>query len=228
MKRFSAIVIEPVNTKRGYLYQAILTDPHFRKLKGFREIDEALHGLRGGAPVDVILISATFSSERIKAFIAQAKKTESGKEAAYIIITPVDIQTRENVASSMLDGSDGFLFIPFSVDSITEVAKIADAISQKFETERKKAALSILIPNITEALDSLATLAQEGENLAIGKARLKNAVRPVIAIKDQIPDYYFEQLAKYCENCPPRVLAKYKTASKRVQAMLERRKQQGS
>lgn len=226
-KRFSAIVIEPLDAKRGYLHQAILSDPNFRKLKGLRNIDEALKVLRGGAPFDVILISASFKSERIKYFITEAKLTPSGKEAAYIIITPASVQNRENIAKGMLDGSDGFLFVPFSVESMTEVAKIANAVSLKFEEERKKAALRILLPNITEALDSLATLAIEGENLAAGRARLKKAMAPVLPIRAELPDEYFDQLSSFCEKCHPRVISKYKTASKRVQAMLEKKKQQG-
>src|SRR5262249_32914468 len=83
---FDALIIDPNPTSRGYLWQATLSEPNFRRVKALAGIEEALTHLQNGNRYDVLLITSEMSSETIRNFVPNAKQTDAGKEAAYVVV----------------------------------------------------------------------------------------------------------------------------------------------
>lgn len=221
-ERLSALIVEPNASKRGYLWQATLHEPQFCKVKGLKTLEDAL-SILGGNNFDVILISSSFSKDRVATFVSSSRMIAGGREAAYVTVVPAEEQTKENIALNLLDGLDGFLFIPFSVSSLKEVAKIAGRVKKKFEGEKKKAALKLLLPDLSKAVDNFAVSRMIKSNLEIEmKENLLEAFGSVKNIAIEFRSDYIDILTEFLESAPPRTLPAYKGASERVKQMYEK------
>lgn len=226
MKRFVPIVIEPNSFKQAYLYQAIRSEPSFIRLKGFKNIESSLKHLRSSEPADVVIVSYEFTQYVINQFIKAAKESKGGKEAAYVLFAPMDENSREHIALSMMEGMDGVLFAPFSVESVREVALVAERVRKKFEMERKKAALMLLIPNVTNAIDDVARAMIEDKNVIPAKKRLMKSLESIAPLKKDLMNDYYERLFELFDQAKPRPpdnLA-YMGASKRLKKKLNTNK----
>jgi response regulator RpfG family c-di-GMP phosphodiesterase len=203
-KRYIPIVVEPDLRKQAYLHQAIRAEPEFKKSKGFRNVESSLKYLRSSESVDVVLISSEFTQYVINHFISAAKESRGGKEAAYVLCAPMDKDSREDVAASVIEGMDGVLFSPFSVHSVKEVARIAAQVKKKFELKRKKAALLLLLPNVTNAIDDLSKLMFEGSNISPAKKKLMSSIDSIAHLREDLMEDYYSALFSLCESGRPR------------------------
>ncbi len=219
---FSALIVEASPTKRSYLWQATLSEPSFGRVKGMKSLEEALAHLQEGNKFHVLLLSKAFSRKQLSTFITNAKNSSGGKESAYVLVLSDDDQTRETVALSMNDGMDGFLFSPFSVDSLKEVARIAASIKLKFETEKRKASLRIIIPEVTQALDDLALSKIKNKSGGEKEKSLKNKVKNLKEVAYDFREIYIDMLAEICAQAEPRKIPAYEGASERVKAMMDK------
>ncbi len=210
--------------KQVYLNQVIRAEPEFTRLHGFRNVESSLKYLRTSEPVDVVIISSDFSQYVINHFISAAKESRGGKEAAYVLFSPMDQDSREHIATSMMEGMDGVLFSPFSVHSVREVARIAEQVRKKFEMERKKAALMLLLPNVTGALDSLAKAIYEGVNVTPAKKKLMSSLDSITPLRKELMEEYFSRLFVLCEEAKPRFKegSAYTGASTRLRKKLNK------
>lgn len=219
---FSALIIEPSASKRSYLWQATLSEPSFSRVKGIKSLEEAIFHLQEGNAFNVILLSNTFKRQQIASFIEKSKASSGGKEAAYVLVLPEDDQIRETIALTIKDGVDGFLFSPFSVNSLKEVANIAASVKLKFETEKRKASLLLILPDLTKALDSLSLLRLKGKDFSEKEKVFKTQANNLKEIAFDFRDLYIDLLIDECSHCKPRELPAYKGASKRVKELLDR------
>lgn len=221
-ERLSALIVEPNASKRGYLWQATLHEPQFYRVKGLKSLEETLVFL-GSNVSDVLLISSCFPKSKVASFVEQARTLSGGREAAYVTVVPAEEQTKENIALNLMDGLDGFLFIPFSVSSLKEVAKIAGRVKKKFEGEKKKAALKLLLPDLSKAVDNFAVSRMIKSNLEIEmKENLLEAFGAVKNIAIEFRGDYIDILTEFLESAPPRTLPAYRGASERVKQMYEK------
>jgi DNA-binding NarL/FixJ family response regulator len=221
LKKYQPLVIEPDTLKQAYLYQAIRAEPDFGKPNSFRNLESALKYLRSSPPVDVVLISFEFTQYVINQFMLAAKESRGGKEAAYVLLASTNENSREHVALSMMEGMDGVLFSPFSVESVKEVVRVAEKVRKKFEMERKKAALLVLLPNVVSSLDDLAKVIYENGNTLPAKKRFMSTLDSINLLRKDLPDDYYYQLFKLCEESSPRSLSsrgRYVGASKRLRS----------
>jgi response regulator RpfG family c-di-GMP phosphodiesterase len=223
-KRLIPIVVESNSMKQGYLHQAIRAEPSFMKLRCFSNIDGTIKYLRSSDPVDVVLISSTYSQYVINHFVSAAKESKGGKEAAYVLFTPMEVDSRESIANSMIDGMDGVLFSPFSVHSVEEVALIATQVRKKFELQRKKAALFLLLPNVTKAIDDLAFALTQGMSTIPAKKKLVSTLDKIAPLKKDFASDYYTSLFSLLEEAPPRFIdpVSYSGASKRLRKKLNK------
>jgi DNA-binding NarL/FixJ family response regulator len=220
----SALIIEESATRRSYLWQATLSEPQFAKVKGVKSLEEAIRQLTESKRFDVILLSNSFSRSTLAKFITQAKESAGGKESAFILVLPDDDQTREKIALTMKDGMDGFLFTPFSVSSLKEVARIASNVKQKFETAKRKASLLILLPEISHNLDLIALAKTKNKSSPDKEKELERLSTNLKEIALGFRDIYLDILSEICEKAPPREIPLYKGASERVKALINKKK----
>lgn len=224
IKKYIPLIIEPDNQKLGYLYQAVRAEADFVSVKSFRNIESSIQFLRSTERVDVVLISLDFSQYVISHFIEAAKESRAGREAAYVLLSPTDQDARENVAISMMEGMDGVLFSPFSVHSVKEVARIAEQVRKKFDDQRKKAAMMLLLPNMTTALDDVAKAIYDGVNVTPSKKKLMQSVERISPLRKEMLDEYYTNLFTICEGSRPRSSdgIQYTGASSRLRKKLNK------
>lgn len=218
--KFYPLIIEPQYLKLGYLYQAMRASDSFKKGESFRNINDTIYFLHRSEAVDLVLISACFTSEEVKHFRSRALETPGGKEAAFVMMMPVDDEARENVAHSVIDGLDGVLFSPYSVESVREVAKIAADVRAKFEKGRMSAAMRILLPNLTNSLDDLAICLKDKSNDSVARKNLSKALDSISSLRSSMPAEYLSALESVLRNAKPRSEEGpgYAGASKRIRA----------
>lgn len=221
----SALVIEPNSTKRGYLWQATRSEPRFYRVNGTKSLQDALELINDGRKFDVILLPGHEDNITLENFLLAAKNTAGGLEAAYVIVTTAGEKDRERIATFLIAGFDGFLFSPYSVNNLKDVAIIAAKVKRKFESQRKKAALQILLPSISQTLDSYALARQTSTtNMDEKKKEFIDSVSPIEAIALEYPIEYLELITQIFDAAPPRVLPSYSGASQRVKAKLSGKK----
>ncbi len=221
----SALVIEPNSTKRGYLWQATRSEPRFYRVNGTKSLPDALEILKEGKKFDVILLPGHEENKSLEHFLLEAKKTTGGIESAYVIVTTAGEKDRERIANFLLSGFDGFLFSPYSVNNLKDVAVIAAKVKRKFESQRKKAALQILLPSISQSLDNYAlALQNKSTNLEEKKKEFKDSVEPIEEIALEFPIEYLDLITEIFETASPREIPSYRGASQRVKAKLSNKK----
>lgn len=218
---FDALIVDSDLCSRGYLWQATLAEPHFRRVTAVRALDDALLLLTEGYVFHVLLISHTLERNRINSFVQSAKQTSGGKEAAYVLVLRDSEQTTDNIAFSIMEGSDGFLILPFSVHSLREVAAIAARVKHQHELKKKRAAIQLIVMDLIQALESLAfaKLCHKGEKNC--RLRFSKVTASLQKLKEEDLPLYFEVATDLFSTAAPRPLIDYHGISKRVRERLE-------
>ena len=219
--RFDAMIIDPDPTSRGYLWQATLAEVSFHKVKAFSKPDTAVAHLAQGAKFDVMLITSGFGRDDIINFIREAKQTEGGKEAAYIWVLKTVHQTTDNIAFGLIDGTDGFLLEPFSVDSLQQVAAIAARVRKEYDRQRKKVALTLVVKEIMNALDEYALARVTKKGIAAATHEFKKASEVLRKLEQDDLEIYHEVACEMFEKGIPRPPIAYRGASTRVKQKMK-------
>lgn len=220
---FDALIVDPNPFSRGNLWQATLYEPNFRSVKAVSGLSEALAQLQNGNRFHVLLITSEFPSSDIKTFIPDAKRTDSGKEAAYVLVLKKKDQDAENVATSIVDGTDGLLLEPYSVHSLKQVAAIAARVKGEHERERARAAISLMLHDIIPKLDAYAEAKRKQQEPGSSYKDLKRLGAGLKKIVKEHQSAYAEVAHDVFQTASPRqTKSKYKGASKRVKQLVEK------
>lgn len=214
--QLSALIVDFNPMSRSFLWQVTVEGVYFRRVKAYSHTQDALEHLRSGVKYDVLLITSQIPQEETKSFIQKAKESEGGKEAAYIVVVKMPDQTTENVASGMLGGTDGFLFEPFSVESLKQVATIAERVRKKFEDERQRAAYRLIATDVMRSLDEFAVATITNENIPGARKQMQQSVRSIKKMTSEQYGMYVDIMSSVFETARPRAPLGYKGASQRV------------
>ena len=218
-----ALIIETNPTVRGYLWQATLAEPSFHNVKAVKTLDQALKQMCEGKVYDCVLMSGSIDREKTGAFVQKAKESPGGSEAAFVVVVPMSDQNRENIAVNILEGSDGFLFSPFSVASLREVAAIAMRVKRERARSKKQAALQLVMTDVSEILDSLTLAMFCGQPTDRYRRELKQATAALPRLVGEDTDIYYDALSDAFDQAVPRPKVEYSGASERVKQMLTKK-----
>ena len=217
---FDVLIVDPNPNSRSYLWQATLAQANFRSVKAVAELNEALEQLNSGIHYDVLLITSALSSVNINQFVPAAKKTEAGKEAAYVVVLQRRHQNSENVATGIVDGTDGFLLEPFSVHSMKQVAAIAARVRGEHEAARMKTAISIMLEESMEALNVYAECIRKQSDAAAALKDFKRASKGLRKIaKDNFNVYVDLAAESFAHSLPRPPKQRYSGVSNRVREL---------
>ncbi len=212
-----ALIIDANPVSRAYLWQATLAGVYFNRVKAYSHTADALRHLQSGYAYDVVLITSTIDREEVRNFISSAKLSEGGKEAAYVMVLKANHQDAENIAFSMMEGTDGFLMEPFSVDSLRQVAAIAARVKGEYERARQRAAIALIVGEIMKSLDDLANAKILGDDTSQQKKKLVASTRALKKLKSGNDlQLYYDLAPEMFEAGKPRPSLGYGGASKRV------------
>ena len=226
LKKYDAFVVDNDMAARMRLKSATTSVPRFGQVKLLSTLEEALSALNVAvASQDVIFISKRFPQDAITPFIANAKQTTAGQDAAYVLVLRTDDQQAESVAKNVLGGTDGFLLEPYSVDQLVEITELAARVRKERSQEREAAALRFLINDVIKQIDRVWFLKASGFDVGRSFKKLKDMCTVFQTLDKETCELYYEIVVNAFEAVPiPQPPAKhYKGVSDRVRKRMEQK-----
>lgn len=220
-----ALIVDPNPTTRNYLWQAILATTDFHTVKSATSTKNTIELLTAGKKFDVIILSSQFEQQIIKNFIAEAKKIGSGCQCAFITVVKQSNDRSNNIASGMIDGSDGFLIEPFSTTSLKQVAEIANRVRKEGQEARVRTGLNMMFSEIIPVVDRYAETKRQGGDTKAIKKELTGLSERLKTIGKS----YFKQMIDAAIDgfsaAAPRILIQRKTSNPadRMQMLMEQK-----
>ena len=220
MQIYNCLAIEPDSKSRMLLKQAMSLVAEFNHITLVRNDRAALELLRSGSTYDLIFISDRFDKNKISQFVKKAKETDTGFLAGYILLTSTQNDAR-TVAKSLLDGIDGVLIEPYSIDSLQELSLLAAKVKEKREEEKRKTVLNFLASNIIYCVDIMAQSIMLNHSINSMKKTTRRVYDLILSLEnDKILELYLDILCKSFMKVQKPVIVvqecRYKGSSQRV------------
>jgi hypothetical protein len=166
--KFNALVVDSDIQSRMRLKGAASSVSSFKSVQLLNDLKQAQNILTcGDESIDVIFLSSRCDRSDIRAFIAEAKKSQIGQDAAYVLLLGTSEQAHANLATNVLDGFDGFLIEPYSVDGLMEITHLASRVKGERSLVREKVAIKLLVREIIGQIDVIAQLKSGGAGASI-------------------------------------------------------------
>ncbi len=172
MEFFNCLSIDPDTRTRLMLKHAMSLVVQFDSIYSVGNERAALE-LLSEFKYDLVFVSDKLGKERISKFIKQAKKTEYGEVAGYILLCS-NQEDSKGLTNSLLEGADGMLLEPYSIDSLEELSLLAAKIKAKRVEEKRKAALSYISSDVLRCVDLMSQAVFLNHPTAIIKKTVKN------------------------------------------------------
>jgi len=224
--KFNAIIVDPNLDSRMRLKQATAAVPQFGEVAQNSTLQEAIQRLDAFQQrCDVIFISYRFEQAEVAKFVAEAKKTKYGQDAAYVLVLKSKDQDNTTVAETMLQGVDGFLFEPYSVDTMLEMTRLATRVRCEREAAREKLAVSLMMGDIIKQLDFVAFLKASGVSVSRSLQKLREMCVHLQAMPEDTREQRWQiMIDHFIEAKPPPKglqIKSYTGVSSRVRAKME-------
>ena len=223
--RLHAMVTDPDITTRMRLKEATTAVPQFSEVVQRNSLDEALSQLNSNERCDVVFISYKYDPDEVKAFVLKARESKQGQDCAYVLVLKSKDQDSSTVASSVVVGIDGFLFEPYSVESLVEITELSRRVRQERSTARAKLAMSLGLTEATEQLDLIAFLRSCGAEASRSMERFREICTNLSQSATQsIGAYYELAVKKFTDTSAPKSflkVKKYGGVSARVRKRIE-------
>jgi len=223
-----AFIIDPDSSSRLMLRQVMTTIPDFKTVLQFSSPAEALNSFNSSSAVDVVFISYTIGKQIVKNFIQQAKNTQAGQDTAYVVILQSQAEGKALLAEIMMDGGDGILCKPFSVEQLREITHISLRVKKERFESREKAALSLLVPEIAKQLDLVCSIKLSGIQPDSSFKVLREQCQKIIQRGEASFEIYANILKSHLKTVPPppplaQSFKVYSGASRRLKAKMEKK-----
>lgn len=211
-----AMIISPDLEARMRLKQAMAFVPEFKVVKVMATLTEGLQRLFSGEMFGSFFVSALFGHDVGCDFIRKSKQTEGGRDAAYIFTLSGEAHSAD-IANDLVQGADGFLVEPFSVEALQKIYQLAVEVRKQRIQVRQRASLRLLLQTAMDGIDEWAwNSSLEGVPPVSTPSRLGKVRDSILALPEDQIETYFEVLEEvFCEIQKPRILG-YRGASRRL------------
>lgn len=225
--RYNALVVDPDARTRMLLKHATSSVITFGLVNLYQNLFSALEKLDGDERCDVIFVSYKFQQDEIRDFIQRAKEHPQGQDAAYILVAKPEEQDSTTVADKVMMGTDGFLFEPYSVDSLIEITKLASRVRKERSGSRQIAALEFVINEFMNHLNLIAYSKSMGIDVGRALRKLREMSQFLYALDDESRQIYYQLIIDTLVNTsvPTRIFQrkKYTGASTLVRKKMEQK-----
>jgi len=149
----SGLVIEADSEKRSRLSQAARANNCFKKISAVAQPRDFEARVGEGHVFDLVFIGCSVRPENIDEVIRVSK--EHSEDCACILLANGHEQDAISLASTMISGIDGFLYEPFSVEGLVQVAEVARELKRVNQERRIKATVELLVVDLLNSLDDV-------------------------------------------------------------------------
>ena len=208
MEKIDALIIEPYSYKRMRLHFAMKALPQAGRIEQYGSFEQARSALKEGAGATVIFIASDFEEELSQEFIRCVKETKRGANSAFIMTMRAGAQSSMHVTKGLLEGIDGFLFEPYSVNSLAESCTIAQSIYRIRRRERYEKAIELAVKDIVTNLEEVYGHVIVGRKPGVALRKLHNLGAFLRELDSDLLPLYVEALTKACASAPPRTRPK--------------------
>lgn len=227
-ERYNSLIVDPDSAARMRLKQATTSCVYFDKVHQIATLGEAQSRLSNGYErCDVVFLSCRLSKSEISTFIKEAKATQMGQDAAYILVLQGNAQDTATVAENVMVGADSFLFEPYSVDSLLEITQLASKLKKERHLARQERALRLVVADLMNRLDIMAYLKATGHEVPRHMREFKEKCDSIRALDPESIDIYQQIILDMFEKAPlPKPLPttmKYAGASNRLKKKMEQK-----
>jgi len=220
-----SVIIDSNVSKRMQLKQATTSLALFKATIQMSELNEALNKFDHGQPLDIVFLSNRFTDEQIKDFVSTAKPKKTFAECAFILVVESGKNDNGNLPRYLLLGIDGFLLEPYSVDRLIETSKIAAKVKKDRSQQRIKAAVEILITDISTTFNALVSFKSADIPAAKIEAKFKKAAATIQTLDIEAQEFFRNRLIDIWSKLEAPeakiVLPNYSGASSRIKKILE-------
>ncbi len=227
IQTFKAFIIDPDSDARLRLRQSMASVPNFKTLVQFSSPSEALNQLNVLDHIDVLFIGNRYGKQIVRNFIQQGKQTKGGQDSAYIVVLPSLTESKSVIAEAMMDGADGILCEPFSVEQLINITKIAIRVKKERSEQRQRAAISLMVPEIAKQTDLVASIKASGMEPETSFKVLKEKMEKIRSMDESGINIYLELMTSHIENLPAPILnttiKPYTGVSRRLRQRIEQK-----
>lgn len=224
---FKVFIVDPDSDARLRLRQTTGSVPEIKHVVQFSSPSEALASLGNSGHIDVVFISNRFGKQIVSNFISQAKQAKGGLDSAYVVVLPSVAEGKALLAEVIMDGADGILCEPFSVEQLQEITRLATRVKKERSEARERAAISLMVPEIAKQVDLVASIKASG-------MEPESSMRVLRELCNKISERGENGIAIFCElfknhilNLPAPIfnqqIKAYTGASRRLRAKIEQK-----
>lgn len=224
---FDAIIVDADIQTRMLLKLAMTSASNFGKVNHANTLREGLGKIKESGRCDVIFISYEFPTEEVKQFVREAKSLAQGQDSAYVLVMKTKDKESSTVVENVLLGADGFLFQPYSVQYLQDIAALAMEVKKERQRAREEAAISFLVNDIINQIDLIAFLKAKGSPPGDSIKKLKSICALLPTLQESSLGIYYEVLGTMLEKVPaPKKIYQrksYSGASSRLRRKFEQK-----
>lgn len=212
-----ALCVNPDLDSRMRFKQMALTLNHFKSVHLAGSLGEGLERLRTNGSCNAVYLSSRFEERTVAEFVKTSRTTEQAQDAAMLLIFSSHAEQAERIATFSIHGVDGFLFEPFSPDTLQTTTDLVRRVNGERAKTRLRTAVDILIPRIIDEVDRAADQRRLKPSAERSKA-LQTLGASLRALPEEARTHYYESLIERTgELLPPKVTERlYQGASMRL------------
>ena len=226
-KFYSALVADPDARTRMLLKHATSAVANFKTVHLYHGLNQTLSKLEGDEHCDVVFVSYKFDHNEVRQFITTARETLQGRDAAYVMVSKMEEQDSTTIAEQVMVGTDGFLFEPYSVDSLIEITKLASRVRRERSEARQATALEFVITEFMNHINLIAYSKSMGLDVGRAMRKLREMSCFLHTLEDDSKQIYFNLVTDIFKNAPvpTRIFQrkKYTGASTLVRKKMEKK-----
>ena len=226
--KLQAMIVDSILDSRMKLKQATTSCNLFSTVTQIGSLSDAQAKLSlGGDHWDVVFVSCHFDESEALSFVAQAKENQAGQDAAYILVLQAKEEGTAGLAQRLLQGVDGFLYEPYSINSLTEITQLAARVRKERREAREKIAMTLLVADIINQLDMVSYIKKAGYETTRSMQKFRELCAGLKNFAPESHELCQEIVLRlFTEAPPPRRMMQvkqYKGASHRVRQNMEKK-----
>ncbi len=191
--RYAALAIDSDMGARMRLKQAATSMHQIKSITLYADIQEAIKSIEYDPKfIDVVFISNRLPEMEAKNFIMGVKAVKHFRDAAFVQLLISTEDEDAQTTQSILNGYDGVLMEPYSVDALLNIVELTARIKKERREKREKDAISYLIQNIIKKVDRMAYIRASHMDIGTAIKRLKASCHVFESFDEANLNAYYE------------------------------------